>query len=184
MWCASLTLRRKYKVHEVGFVTAATGLLHLHYDSKNTQTHTHTHKPSNTATHTRRVTTVVHLTPLQCSASGVAIEFVPLKRIWNLNSTGLCWAAVICATATITLCVNLSKWHWLTVITKPKVEAHFHGVFSFNSHLAVFPPKCHFTPSVTVSPKAMRIQDHDEARDKKSAVENQLIIKDKIILIY
>lgn len=42
LWCASLILHRKYKVHEVGFVTAATGLLHLHDDSKNTHTNTHT----------------------------------------------------------------------------------------------------------------------------------------------
>lgn len=100
VWCASLILHRKYKVHEVGFVTAATGLLHLHYDSKKTQTHTYTH----TKTHKKyspfqlpkpfQVTTVLHLMLLQCSVSSVAIEFVPLKRIWNLNSTGLCWAAV------------------------------------------------------------------------------------------
>ncbi len=150
LWCASLILRRKYKVHEVGFVTAATGLLHLHYDSKNTHTNTHTqrklpfHLPK-----PFRVTTVVHLMLLQCSVSSVAIEFVPLKRIWNSNSTGLCWAAVICTTATITLCVNLSKWHWLTVITMPNVADHFHGVFSFNSHFSVslsFSLVCHHRP--------------------------------------
>lgn len=135
VWCATLILCRKYKVHEVGFVTAATGVLHLHYDSKNT----HTHKECSPFQMPKpfRVTTVVHLMLLQCSVSSVAIEFVPLKRIWNLNSTGLCWAAVICMTATITLCVNPSKWHWLTVITMPNVTAHFHGLFSFNFHLSV-----------------------------------------------
>lgn len=130
VWCTSLVLRRKYKVHEAGFVTAATGPLHLHYDSKNIQTHTHTeHYSFQLSTQPFRVTTVVHLMPLQCSVSSVTIEFVPLKRIWNLNSTGLCWATVICMTATITPCVNLFKWHWLTVITMPNVETHFHAVF-------------------------------------------------------
>lgn len=46
VWCASLILHRKYKVHEVGFVTAETGLLHLHCDSKEEcermRTHTQT----------------------------------------------------------------------------------------------------------------------------------------------
>lgn len=41
--CASpVLLRRKYKVHELGFVTVATGLFRHHYDSQNTNTHTHT----------------------------------------------------------------------------------------------------------------------------------------------
>lgn len=136
--CASLVLRRKYKVHEVGFVTAATGLLHLHYDSKNTHTRAHTKSaPPFQMPKPFQVTTEVHLMLLQCSLSSVAIEFVPLKRIWNLNSAGLCWAAVIGTTATITLRVNLFKWYWLTVITMPNVAAHFHGLFSFNSHLSV-----------------------------------------------
>lgn len=127
LWCASLIRCRKYKVHEVGFVTAATGPLHLHYDSKSTHTNTRTHKGSSPFHLPKpfRVTTALHLMLLQCSVSGVAIEFVPLRRIWNLKSTGLCWAAVICTTATITLCVILSKWNWLTVITMPNVAAVF-----------------------------------------------------------
>lgn len=60
----------------------ATGLLHLHYDSKNTHTNTHTKKaPPFHLPKPFRVTTVVHLMLLQCSVSSVAIEFVPLKRI-------------------------------------------------------------------------------------------------------
>lgn len=81
VWCASLILRRKYKVHEVGFVTAATGLLHLHYDSKNTHTNTHIQRALLLLTAKAILTTVVHLILLQCSVSSVAIEFVPLKRI-------------------------------------------------------------------------------------------------------
>lgn len=93
---------------------------HLHYDS-------HTHKDCSLFPMPKpfRVTTVVNLMLLQCSVSSIAIEFVPLKRIWNSNSTGLCWAAVIRMTATITLCVKLYKWHWLTVITMPNVTARF-----------------------------------------------------------
>lgn len=63
------------------------------------------------------VTTAVCLMLLHCSVTSVAIEFVPLKRIRNLNSAGLCEASVTCMTATITPRVNLSGTLRLTVIT-------------------------------------------------------------------
>lgn len=50
VWCASLILHRKYKVHEVGFVTAETGLPRLHYDSKNEHIHTRAAPPPNAKT--------------------------------------------------------------------------------------------------------------------------------------
>lgn len=89
---APLIRRRKCKVHEPGFVTVAASLLHLHYNSENTNTHMHTKEPPPHHHHhfplnhlqlpePFRVTTTVCLMLLQCSVRSVAIEFVPLKRI-------------------------------------------------------------------------------------------------------
>lgn len=148
LWCASLIRCRKYKVHEVGFVTAATGPLHLHYDSKSTHTNTRTHKGSSPFHLPKpfRVTTALHLMLLQCSVSGVAIEFVPLRRIWNLNPTGLCWAAVICTTATITLRHPLQMK--LTYSNyNAKCSSRVHALFLFNPDLSFslsFPCLCYY----------------------------------------
>lgn len=111
----SVLLRRTFP-----FRTESASLRHLHYNSVNTNTRMHTQRksPHLQLPEPFGVTTAVCLMLLQCSVRSVAIEFVPLKRIWNLNLAGLREAAVTCMTATITPRINLSHILRLTVITK------------------------------------------------------------------
>lgn len=154
VWCASLILHRKYKVHKVGFVTVETGLLHLHYDSKDKckQTCTYRHRLEELPLQMPKpfqVTTLVHLILLQCSVSSVAIEFVPLSRVWNFNSTGLCLSSVTCMTATITLWANQFQTIGTSGNYILRVTVKFHALLLFNSHLGISlssHPVCYFLP--------------------------------------
>lgn len=95
------------RCNEEGFVTAETGLLHLCYDLQNTNAQTQnkssTPNAKTISSSNRGTLDAASVFIEQCSNSVCSTE-----EFRNLDCAGLCWASVICVTATIT-CTNLSK---------------------------------------------------------------------------
>lgn len=139
---ASLILRWKCKVHELGFVTAATGPLHLCYNSENINTHIHTKEA-----------------PLPPSPPPAA------RAVWSDNSGMLDATSVrsekccnwVCSTEEdlkfklgrfVLGCCHLYDSYNYTMCQplqysptyrnyKGNAAAHFHGLFRFNPYLSV-----------------------------------------------